>query len=753
MKAILLKLNARLWHRLYQAQYRVSNWSHYRIRLSVVLLLFICATVSFFASPWLIKTLNPYLSDPAQNNLPNLRSLLLNIGSAMVGASAIAFSLVVFAMQVNVERMPHGLFRRFSTDPRILASFAGTFAIAIAIATSSLMPDASWAAIAVIGVVWGIVIFFLLFLNAYRRALQLINPLQQLTLMANETRKDLESWVKRTKRITPLLEGIESDEPSDGNSSRSTHDMARLTYLGLHTHWTFRAQEAIAHCMSFAQRFAEQGDQEVSFAALKAVVYVNQSYVKAKGKTFFATIQMVDNPLVSDGFINNTLELIRQHLRAAVNRGDEQQIEQSLQALAMLVAVYIQIDYCNDHASKTHAQLAASYLSEGVKTLIPHNIPDALMEGVRLMGVSADLFVSSGEPNGIVAIAENVTILGCAGCANDRFRPVTVTAIEQLARLTFNLIRTNSRDVTYAIRQLRKDLATIVKLFLQVPDTPLQSIHSTYLAPYFSSVSNQAFLAWQIDLVNELIEAKHDDEVAKQIILNISIWSKQLYSSQKEILLLSIEKRSGFTFDVMHWITSVTEMLIALSNCEACQKHVRDELRKDAKWLVNVIGWIPGDEETVKFTEIYRPVTLLFETAIAAHFRMCPGVVADIEKIILNWAFKAGKYQTGWGTLEQSLYALVTLALTTGSQQAFDSFKERLENRLTGASEIDQEIRGSTARDICETAETFYPSEFEIEPVKYHMGRLDRAMLRKCLLEIAGVLSPGASNEPVRMPF
>ena len=44
--------------------------------------------------------------------IQSFQSLLLATGSALIGAAAIATSLVLFAMQVNVERMPHGLFRR-----------------------------------------------------------------------------------------------------------------------------------------------------------------------------------------------------------------------------------------------------------------------------------------------------------------------------------------------------------------------------------------------------------------------------------------------------------------------------------------------------------------------------------------------------------------------------------------------------------------------------------------------------------------
>lgn len=751
MNSKISKYYAQLWQWMYKAQYRVSSWQPKHMKSIVIVILLAGVGCSFGVSTHFQAILNPYFSGQAQGNLSNLRSVFLNIGSAMIGASAIAFSLVVFAMQVNVERMPHGLFRRFSTDTRIISSFAGTFAIAIAIACSSLIPDASWAAIAVIGAAWGVILVFLLFLNAYRRALVLINPLQQLNLIVIEANRSLQLWVKRTKRITPLLK---LEEPPEYASRRFTHDMARITYLGLHPHWTVQAQQAISHAMSYAQRFAEQGDHEVSFAALKSVVAINQSYVKAKGKTFFAPVLMCDNPMVNDGFINNTLELLRQHLRTGVTRGDEQQIEQTLQTLAMLTAVYIEIDYAYDHAYKTHAQLAVGYLSDGVKSIVAHDMPDVLMEGVRLMGNSAHLFLSSGEPNSMVATAENIAVLACVGCANEKFRPVTLTAIEQLAKLTFNLIRSNSHDIHYAIEQLRQNIAMVAKLFLKVPDTPLQSIHSTFLSPYFSGTTTQAFLAWQRELVNALSDAKEGDGAANKIVRNIACWSNQLYLSLKELLLLAIEKRSGFTFDVIHWIASMTEILLALSNADVCDDHSRDELRKDALWLIYVIDWIPGDEETVKYVETYQITTVLFESAMDPHSRDCPDMPLKIQKLISNWAFKAGKYQTGWATLEQSIYALVTLALTTGGQQNFNIFKQQIEARFSQDTAISQEIRDKAARDIRRTAASLNRHHgFETRSVKYHMSQLDHDTLRNCLVEVANILSPGTVDEPVSTIF
>src|SRR5207245_7241217 len=108
---------------------------------------FILIISSISVSPALQNLLEPGLAD--QNKLANFRSLFLNVGSALVGAAAIAFSLVMFAVQVNVGRMPYGLLQKVSSDVRILTAFVGSFLLAILVACLSLIPDKSWIALAI----------------------------------------------------------------------------------------------------------------------------------------------------------------------------------------------------------------------------------------------------------------------------------------------------------------------------------------------------------------------------------------------------------------------------------------------------------------------------------------------------------------------------------------------------------------------------------------------------------------------------
>ena len=102
---------------------------------------------------------------------------MLNVGSALIGATAIVASLVLFATQVNVERLPHGLFHRLSKDHKLLGAFGLAFILAIVVTTLSTFIDHGKLAIVVIIALLAIVFILYLFLYAYGRALDLINPL------------------------------------------------------------------------------------------------------------------------------------------------------------------------------------------------------------------------------------------------------------------------------------------------------------------------------------------------------------------------------------------------------------------------------------------------------------------------------------------------------------------------------------------------------------------------------------------------
>ena len=172
----------------------------------------------------------------SEEAIQRFRSLLLATGSALIRAAAIVTSLVLFAMQVNVECMPHGLFRRLSGDRKLLGAFALSFLLAIGTATMSIVIEAPRFALLLVSEAWAIVFILSLFLYAYRRALRLINPLAQLQILLDDTRAGLRRWSRMTVRVRPLLESAE-DAPAPSPRGYPEADAALIAFFRTNAHW------------------------------------------------------------------------------------------------------------------------------------------------------------------------------------------------------------------------------------------------------------------------------------------------------------------------------------------------------------------------------------------------------------------------------------------------------------------------------------------------------------------------------------
>ena len=727
----------------YRTQLQVVKFRHryYLLAITAVLLLLIC--LSFYLSDCLQNALDNYYK--TDQSIDGLRALILNIGSALIGAAAIVTSLVMFAIQVNIERMPHGLFRQLSADKNLIGAFALAFLLAIAIATSSTFTTSTNLSIVVLVTFWLILAILLLFFYAYRRALNLVNPLKQLGFLSTAAQKEIKIWGRRAEhaKSIPQQEKTEETPPPPLNS---THDVTRAAYFLLNSHWTDGAKLSIRHAMSFAQRYAKQGDHEVSGVALKAIVEINAAYVKTKGKTFYATHPFIDNPYSSDGFINDTLETLRQSAQAAIARRDEQQIEQTFQTMTALIQVYLGIDYSSPGATKSHAHLAAGYLSNAVQAVIPHNMADVLMEGLRLMGGAARMILSQDTPNEVSTLSKKIAEIAFTGAIKEDYRPVTLEGMTQLANLTYNLLITKNHDIHYAAEEIRKDVSLVVRHFLNVADTPLSNIHSTYLGPYYSLSSTQSLRKRLNNLVNALSKLEPDNADAKSVITNIERWADGLYRTEKEILLATIKAKSNLTYGIIHWITDVTEILCAVSNSPACETYYKKKLRNHALWLIATLTWIHDDEETITFTENYQLTETLFEVAMRAHNNDCEEVAKETKKILLSWTFKGGGYETGWGILTKGIYGLSVLALLEGDGQVSE-LKSAISAHLSKESAPTDQIRERTAGNISKRANTLYQRGHWSSSIERSIDQVDHENLQHLLKEIAALLSPDASQD------
>jgi len=143
---------------------------------------------------------------------------------------------------------------------------------------------------------------------------------------------------------------------------------------------------------------------------------------------------------------------------------------------------------------------------------------DVLIEGVSLLGNAGRLIILNDKPECIATISEKIALIACTGTINKNYRPVTHVAVKQLASMTFELLRSKSWEVRYAIKEVRADVKLIAKMYLNIPDSPLTRVHNTSLAPYYSATSNDTLMARFAELVNALSNAESGDEAAQRVV-------------------------------------------------------------------------------------------------------------------------------------------------------------------------------------------------------------------------------------------
>jgi hypothetical protein len=274
-------------------------------------------------------------------------------------------------------------------------------------------------------------------------------------------------------------------------------------------------------------------------------------------------------------------------------------------------------------------------------------------------------------------------------------------------------------------------------------------MHCNTLGSYFSSTSVSSLRARLTSLVNQLLEAPAGNAHAGEIIRNIETWADQIYVQQKELLLLAVQKRSSFTFDSVSWAVGVSELLNALSNAPACPQHLKKDLRKHAVWLVSILSWLPDDKDSVSFAENYSLTENLFEAASDGYQRDCLEFYESCKGLLIAWAKKGGRHETGWGILETSIEALAALAIREGTPEAATALKTRFSEMLASQGAPSAEVRARVAANLARGANQLR-HHYAVRSIDRMLAQQDHSTVRALLLEIAGVLAiePPAHQRP-----
>lgn len=274
---------------------------------------------------------------------------------------------------------------------------------------------------------------------------------------------------------------------------------------------------------------------------------------------------------------------------------------------------------------------------------------------------------------------------------------------------------------------------------LLTDEKPFERRHSADLKSYYGLVDYGTFVDNLAKIINAAIERPAEDDDAKRIIGHLSDWSDGICQGEKELLLEAVNKRSSLALDLIHWICQVTEALVIASIAPAASDHDRDELIRNAKYLIFVLSWLPDDKESVAFVEGCQIIDQLFELALKMQVKDEPEIAEATRDILLRWSLKAGKHQTGWGSLERAITALCVLAAWKDGSGWLTWLKGAFADRVTGTV-IEGNVRKLTAKGLRENANYPNNNRHVHGVVGYHMSRVDRGRFAEGMNAVADLL-------------
>lgn len=729
-------------------------WLRYNLNLKLHskrwLLVLLCCAIYAFISSYLLWFFHAGENLVEIVSLVELKSVMRLIWGMFFGSiiGTIAFSYILFVIQMNIGRMPYGLLKKFCYDSDLICSVLLIHLLSIIAITSTLVPNIEWFNLTLSIFMWCLILSIVLFFYSYDRGVFLINPINQINLVLENSTKQMNIWNKRATRSKFLIK-INEKKNLGLNAS---YDLQKLRYFDINPHWTSELKTNIDYLVYFTRRYAKEGDYEISDQALRAIILIQKCYVDVKAKTFFSLNLFFDNPQTSDDFINSTLEHLRQNIETGIISKDERLIIQTLKALGELIKVYLCIDYSNkNNLQKYHANLTAGYLRKALTTVQPHNMIDVLIEGTRLVGKSARLIVSKGYPNDILPLIEFMGLLSLTGVFTNKFKPVTLIAMGQFSSLSYNLLLVTKCNVNFLLTEIKKQINITTKNFLTYNSTTLP--YDECLNPYYSIANEQALVPLLIGLVNSITAI--EKQQITFIVRNISLWAKEEYIYSKEIFLEAINKKSNFLSCIINWITEIAKILLALSDSMLCPQHFKQEIEESILDLISVYSWVPDNKEAIAFVELQHQLTeSFFNIAWEAKKRGKEDITYRIRELLIKWLLKACKYETPWNTVEYCIYALTLLIISDTNDNQSDWIKIELKRHIETGTLHNKKLLDYVAREIRKTSISSYHDKISFSSIELEMNRVkNREDFNRVLREIADVLSPNTANEPIKRDF
>lgn len=640
--------------------YRISKFKEFKFWIPIgLLIMFLCV---FYE-----KELSSYFYDYNGDSFKALGSLSLSLGTALIGITAIIFTLVIFALQVNIERLPYGLFYALNSDKKLMLSFGGILAIAILIASMSLIQNKTYA----IWILWilleGVFTIFFLLYKTFKRALKLINPMEQLKLLTIKVEEDLQWWNARFCKVKPLI--VILQPTYNFNDAKYQYFQKKPLYF-------YELKLALEYINFIAYKNIETRDYHILVKAFETSIQVNKLYIEAKEKTF--------NNKWNDEVVNITLESLRKMFYFSFKNSDENAINLIMDCYVEMAKVYGTIEYSNRNGNKKHLGIASQHLITDIEKLIQLNNPDLLMNSIRYIERLAIFCIENELLMDTIKMFETIGLIGSFSAFKQDDFPVVQTAMNAFSNMTQKLLLSKS-DISFVLEEMNKQIVFVTKSMLE---NQKESTHNASLGNYFAYSGNDLLIHFFESLIQRLLDKESLTEYENKKLDNILVYADKSYDLHKELFLHTLENQSNSVNNFIYFINRFSYFLMLLSTLGYKTK----EFENQAEWYIYIFDLIPKTKEIFMRISIFGLTERLFEQGkiyIENGFD-----VSDIMKLLTNLSFKIAEqddqnsYQSVLGLLGISYLTLMCKGKYTNTQ-LFKQIEDNVKNYTMSDKTID----------------------------------------------------------------
>lgn len=625
-KTLALKLKS---HRLWEIGNR-----HGAVPIAAAIAAFVYFGLSFWFQDWFAPIVTRLIKEDA------LRTLALTLGAAVFGITAIFGSVVLAATQINIERLPHSLFKSVSRRRSlILVSVVSVFVAALLMALSVIELD-HYEYVATVMLVAALIATGGLFRRALVSLDSLIDPFQQAKEAAEIGRKTLQMWsgwaslFERTKL---------SSLPRTSERSSNTKGIflvARFTFFTHQKSWIWRPVQCIRYLSHLARVYAAKGDHEVVRAALVEIITLCASYIHARQSTFVQSSAFVEVPGSGDEFFTQCYEELRMLFLEAATRPDEKCMVLVVECLAQISILQCSIEYDSTYEpSKTHAHVSTGYLTSLVKDAAAAKRVDVLIALARSLGAVGEAYVKCDDWVGAAAVLRGLSQIAAPGLIAPDWMPASLEAMNQLSEIIFATLIRRGRSFRSLYNEAFSIVQTLLRIYLtQCKANAVDAITGGgAFGRFFLVTSPNGLVPRVLQLADELHRQHKGDSRFEHVATNICELFEDGRQFYREAIPAALSARSMIAQSLLVHVDEIVKALMLVGDASA-SKYLREKLEGELEKWTWLFLQIPEGKPAAEWANTWRVDEHLYELGGIAAALEYPGLVEEIVSVLLSLA-------------------------------------------------------------------------------------------------------------------